>query len=156
MSERRGNRAIRWMSLMVTLAILACSACSGGSGGSSPTEPEAMGTLDINASVSAGSRTGFQEITLILDGEEVGGYLSPYPEGVPGVPSAIGTKRGIRSGFHRLAVRVDRMTAASAKVEVAVVLFYTPRPGAALETITPSARSKTIVPGESIELQFDL
>lgn len=118
-ARRTGLRRIAAGGMLAVLL----TACSGG-GGHSPTEPDRRGGLDVVASVLAVTRTGFLEITVLLDGETVGRYVSPYPDGVPAIAPVIGSRANVSRGAHTVEFRFDRMTTPSATVQVDAVAFF--------------------------------
>jgi hypothetical protein len=134
-------------------------ACSGGTG-SSPTSPESPGpppSADILAlvgRVSAAEDVGILEVTVFLDGEEIGSYLSSVPEG-QSLALVGGTKVGAAPGSHVVAYRFDRLSSSPAAIEVKVTGLYDPVEGAVRE-LDLGSHDAVVAEGDSVAVPFDL
>jgi hypothetical protein len=150
----RGTLKAAWIAWAVLIL-----ACSDGTG-SNPTSPGTPGpspsadVLALVGRVSAEEDVGIIEVTVFLDGEEIGGFLSSAPEG-QSIALVGGTKVGAAPGSYVVEYRFDRLSASPAVVEVKVTGLYDPAEGAVQE-LDFGSHDAVVAEGDSVAVPFDL
>lgn len=148
--------AARWPSSTPALflgLILALAGCSG-DGGSSPSAPEPAGVLAIGAPVASHDRVGILEVTVSLDGREIGKYISPFPSGA--VPTIVNVTTNARRGRHSLSFRFDDLTARRSRLSIAASGVYQPGDGSPAEQVQIGSRTQVVSEGQEIVFDFSL
>jgi hypothetical protein len=133
--------------------ILALSGCSG-DGGSSPSAPEPAGFLTIGAPIVSHDRVGILEVTVSMDGREIGKYVSPFPSGA--VPTIVNVGSSARRGRHSLSFRFDDLTARTSRLSIAASGVYQPGDGSPAEQVQVGSRTQVVSEGQEIAFDFSL
>lgn len=148
--------AARWPSSTPALClgfILALAGCSG-DGGSSPSAPEPAGFLTIGAPIASHDRVGILEVTVSLDGREIGKYVSPFPSGA--VPTIVNVGSSARRGRHSLSFRFNDLTARSSRLTIAPSGVYQPGDGSPAEQVQIGSRTQVVSEGQEVAFDFSL
>lgn len=154
---RSRHRAITTAVSVVFIGILTC--CFDG-GGSSPTSPsmegpfESGGALGVLGLATASHKTGIIEVTVLLQGEKIGHFLSPLARGQDSALIA-GTKVGVPPGRYLLEYRFDRLSSSPADVSLELTGVYTP-PGNPPRELDLGIYDGRLRQGEALRLQVDL
>lgn len=155
--SRSERRAITSAASVVFIAIWV--SCSNG-GGSSPTSPsiddpsESGGALGLLGLATVDEHIGILEVTVSLQGEEIGHFVSPLARGQDSALIA-GTKVGVAPGRYLVEYRFDRLSSSPADVTVEVTGVYTPADGSPRELDLGSYNGR-LRQGEALRLQMGL
>lgn len=153
----RQTGAIPWLAgALLTTTVLALTSCSGESGsfGTSPTEPRVLSIISVLGRVQAEEGVGIRRVTMLLDGEEIGEYVAPAPDGFTSVIVA-GSKIGVDHGAYTLEFRFDSLSRSPADVIVEAEVSYEIDPDP-LQELDLGPREATVDTGGSVRFGIEI
>ena len=153
----RQTGAIRWLAgaLLVT-TLLPLASCSGESGsfGTNPTEPRVISIISVLGRVQAEDGVGIGQVTMLLDGEEIGEYVAPASDGFTSVV-VTGSKIGVDHGAYVLEFRFDSLSRAPVDVVVEAEVTYEIDPNP-LQELDLGPRKVTVETGGSVRFRIEI
>jgi len=143
-----------WVLLVLALVLASCNDSGGGRGG--PTAPgPSPSFFAFGADLRAEDGVGILEVTVLLDGRDIGAELSYPTEGEDHV-GVSAVELGLEPGAHLVILRFDRLGTSPATIAIVAGGTYVPPDSSEQRILFQENRREEVREGDGVSFEFDI